>query len=180
MSNVLIGIIGVILFIGLALAGALFLGPRFQESSNSSKAAAVMQSVAQVAQATNLYQLQEGRPLMGDQYATTMQTLVDAKYLKTTVRNPLNSEPIYLGDRNGYGRAEPVHNIQTTVGSGNDGVAKSICREIERQSGASNSEASLTPITQESGWGTRMGSGRQGCFLYAVATPGIFIAYAPL
>jgi len=42
MSNVLIGIIGVILFIGLALAGALFLGPRFQESTNNSRGSAVI------------------------------------------------------------------------------------------------------------------------------------------
>jgi hypothetical protein len=60
MSNVLIGIIGVILFIGLALAGALFLGPRFQESSNSSRAAALSQSVFQVASAIEMYELQEG------------------------------------------------------------------------------------------------------------------------
>ena len=42
MSNVLIGIIGVILFIGLALAGALFLGPRFQAATISSKASATV------------------------------------------------------------------------------------------------------------------------------------------
>ena len=60
MSNVLIGIIGVILFIGLALAGALFLGPRFQDSSNNSKAAAVLSQTKQVADAAALYRVQEG------------------------------------------------------------------------------------------------------------------------
>ena len=60
MSNVLIGIIGVILFIGLALAGALFLGPRFQESTNNSRASAAVQAVAQVASAANMYRVQEG------------------------------------------------------------------------------------------------------------------------
>src|SRR3546814_16068064 len=61
MSNVLIGIIGVILFIGLALAGALFLGPRFQESTNNSRASASVQAVSQIASAANMFDVQEGR-----------------------------------------------------------------------------------------------------------------------
>jgi len=59
MSNVLIGIIGVILFIGLALAGALFLGPRFQESTNNSKAAAQVQAMQQIVNAIDMYRVQE-------------------------------------------------------------------------------------------------------------------------
>src|SRR3546814_7999702 len=61
MSNVLIGIIGVILFIGLAIAGALFLGPRFQESTNNSSASASVQAVSQIASAANMFEVQEGR-----------------------------------------------------------------------------------------------------------------------
>jgi hypothetical protein len=61
MSNVLIGIIGVILFIGLALAGALFLGPRFQESTNVAKASAFVSQGKQIADAMNMYRLQEGQ-----------------------------------------------------------------------------------------------------------------------
>lgn len=60
MSNVLIGIIGVILFIGLALAGALFLGPRFQQTTANSKAAAVMSQIKQVSDAMNLEALDNG------------------------------------------------------------------------------------------------------------------------
>ena len=60
MSNVLIGIIGVILFIGLALAGALFLGPRFQEATNTSKAAAYVSQGKQIADAMQMYRVQEG------------------------------------------------------------------------------------------------------------------------
>ena len=59
MSNVLIGIIGVILFIGLALAGALFLGPRFQQSTNNSKASASVQAVSQVGNAANMANVQK-------------------------------------------------------------------------------------------------------------------------
>ena len=60
MSNVLIGIIGVILFIGLALAGALFLGPRFQESTQYSQAASVMSSLRQASDAAELRMLDLG------------------------------------------------------------------------------------------------------------------------
>jgi type II secretory pathway pseudopilin PulG len=60
MSNVLIGIIGVILFIGLVLAGALFLGPRFQEATLNSKASAMVQATSQIANAIQMYNVQEG------------------------------------------------------------------------------------------------------------------------
>jgi type II secretory pathway pseudopilin PulG len=60
MSNVLIGIIGVILFIGLALAGALFLGPRFQDATNTSKASAYVSQGKQIADAMQMYRVQEG------------------------------------------------------------------------------------------------------------------------
>jgi hypothetical protein len=85
MSNVLIGIIGVILFIGLALAGALFLGPRFQESTNNSKASAAVQAVSQVASAANMYRVQEGKSVVSND---TLAVLTAASYLKSAPSNP--------------------------------------------------------------------------------------------
>jgi hypothetical protein len=81
MSNVLIGIIGVILFIGLALAGALFLGPRFQEATISSKAAKTVQATAQVANAMSLYSTESGWSFSGQQ--PSVPELITAGYLKT-------------------------------------------------------------------------------------------------
>ena len=78
MSNVLIGIIGVILFIGLALAGALFLGPRFQEATLNSKASAQVQAMHQIANAANMYRVNEGSAV------NDVGTLVSTKYLKST------------------------------------------------------------------------------------------------
>jgi hypothetical protein len=60
MSNVLIGIIGVILFIGLALAGALFLGPRFSNSKTDAEAARYMSEGSQISKAYEMYALNEG------------------------------------------------------------------------------------------------------------------------
>ena len=85
MSNVLIGIIGVILFIGLALAGALFLGPRFQESRNNSTASAQVAGMKQVADAIGLYRLNEGRDDLPRDSGTVIATLTNAGYLKAPV-----------------------------------------------------------------------------------------------
>jgi len=78
MSNVLIGIIGVILFIGLALAGALFLGPRFQAATIDSRAASISALLAQSVDAMHLYTLQEGDTIL----VGSFQTLIDKGYLK--------------------------------------------------------------------------------------------------
>jgi len=80
MSNILIGIIGVILFIGLALAGALFLGPRFQESTQNSRAAAYVQALSQISSAMALYRLNEGTD---DTSVQSVEQLVSSGYMKT-------------------------------------------------------------------------------------------------
>ena len=83
MSNVLIGIIGVILFIGLALAGALILGDDFRSASHDSKAAASVQTLSQVAAAVNMHNLKRGTSLSGG----TLTTLVP-RFLKAVPVNP--------------------------------------------------------------------------------------------
>lgn len=62
MSNVLIGIIGVILFIGLALAGALILGDDLKSSNRDAKATALVSQMQQVSQALEMYRLKTGAP----------------------------------------------------------------------------------------------------------------------
>ncbi len=95
MSNVLIGIIGVILFIGLALAGALFLGPRFQESTNNSRASAAVQAVSQVSSAANMYNVQEGKK------AASADVLETTGYLKAVPSNPAGTvAPTYNSTTN--------------------------------------------------------------------------------
>ncbi len=89
MSNVLIGIIGVILFIGLALAGALFLGPRFQEATLNSKASTMAQAIHQLASAANLYEVQEGRSLTAANGGAVTNALVGSGYLKSAPVNPV-------------------------------------------------------------------------------------------
>lgn len=125
MSQVLIGIIGVILFIGLALAGAMFLGPRFQESNNVSKASATMSAINQVANAAHLFEMQEG-------YITNnVNTLVSEGYLKVRPKNPVGSAS-YInisGDS-----ANPERDmVSFYLGDQDDQDAIAICTAIQRQ-----------------------------------------------
>jgi hypothetical protein len=57
MSNVLIGIIGVILFIGLALAGATYVGALVLDGTTQRNAAVITNSLAQTAQAVKIYNM---------------------------------------------------------------------------------------------------------------------------
>src|SRR3546814_10975839 len=112
MSNVLIGIIGVILFIGLALAGALFLGPRFQESTNNSRASASVQAVSQIASAANMFEVQEGRiaAVIPDAVVDN-DDLAERGYLTSVPQNPNGNEVAYLVP----GSLMPMDTVNTTT-----------------------------------------------------------------
>ena len=55
MSNVLIGVLGAILFIGLAVAGAVLLGTDFMSATSDSRAAATALMAGQVSAAIYMY-----------------------------------------------------------------------------------------------------------------------------
>lgn len=129
MSNVLIGIIGVILFIGLALAGALFLGPRFQESTNNSKASAAVQAVSQISSAANMANVQNGSATQAG--APTL--LASSGFLKSVPSNPTS----------GTGATAPTLVTAGGLATGDAGYAVmqlgtnagAICAAIAKQSG---------------------------------------------
>ncbi len=152
MSNVLIGIIGVILFIGLALAGALFLGPRFQEATINSKAAALVQQANQVVQARSMYTVQQG------QEPTDFSDggLVPG-FLKARPVNPTNPEYNYnFIDQNGAwagpsGAGKPGYLAIAGIG-GDPTVAAKICAAVSRQAGLSvDGPQEITAFTRISG-----------------------------
>ncbi len=176
MSNVLIGIIGVILFIGLALAGALFLGPRFQEATANSKAASLQQAMQQLAQAASMYRVQEGQPLRAADYGTNTQTLIAKGYLKSPA--VYGQTQVYTVDKDGFGRDMPVDHVQVIVGPETDKQARTVCKEIERFYGVKDLEAAMEPVATSDGWGTRVAQRRVGgCFLYSAITPAQYAAY---
>lgn len=83
MSNVLIGIIGVILFIGLALAGALILGDDFRSASRDSKATALVTQMQQVSQALEMYRLKTG-----SDFPSYVQVNTDARMIPRFLKTP--------------------------------------------------------------------------------------------
>jgi hypothetical protein len=144
MSNVLIGIIGVILFIGLALAGALFLGPRFQESTSNSDAAAVMSSLKQAADAAEMWRVQEGK-----QYVPATDTSFLAPgYLKRRLANPAPAAKTEATDyfftlkfdnnMHQYDGPEPMYAakyVTAVLGAESDTRARAACQAISRTYG---------------------------------------------
>ena len=141
MSNVLIGIIGVILFIGLALAGALFLGPRFQSATNSSKASAAIQATKQVADAAHLYALTEGASIGFNGGSE----LVSKGYLKSVPKvGEANASVL-----NDTGCAGCTTGKPSGIGYflGTDDNAKSVCEAIMRQNGQLPSGQAFSPAS---------------------------------
>mgnify|MGYP001190401517 CR=1 FL=1 len=101
MSNVLIGIIGVVLFIGLAIAGVLILGSDFLNATSESRAAAAVTQSMQVAQAVTMFNMKSGSPFVA---ANTTDPFLNLRprFLKTVPVNPVQSNiPVRGYDANG-------------------------------------------------------------------------------
>ena len=148
MSNVLIGIIGVILFIGLALAGALILGDDFRTASNSSQAAALMSQIKQATDAADMRQLKLG---VGTTPSIETDFLVP-RFLKspavngtTNARQPSSTWPStywYQPQFNNNlfidGYREPLlaaKYIVAPIGPRSDARARAVCQSISETYG---------------------------------------------
>lgn len=151
MSNVLIGIIGVILFIGLALAGALFLGDRFSNSRTQSEAARYMSEGSQISKAYEMFRLNEGT------YPDGEPTSTDADYngadqerrklIQLRRTGYLKSIPIGLASATS--KADGSWYVSESAGAaysliGTDATAKSVCIESRKQAGLGTSTS--TPL----------------------------------
>jgi hypothetical protein len=146
MSNVLIGIIGVILFIGLALAGALILGDDFKSASNVTTASALMSQLKQAADAADMRRVKTGISTIP---ARDTAFLVP-RFLKTPATNPsplaraAPNDPRWTIAFNnnlfGDGFYEPGYAAkyaQATIGPLGDSKAEGICRSISETYGLS-------------------------------------------
>jgi len=136
MSNVLIGIIGVILFIGLALAGALILGDDFRTANADSKAAAIQQQLKQVADASAMARLKTGAPVLVGQVNAASPLI--PRFLKSPPVNPVGS---VIGG-NGFvlisaiGKQSGGKVATTAIAYMNtDAISRSACETIDRISG---------------------------------------------
>ena len=143
MSNVLIGIIGVILFIGLALAGALFLGPKFQEAGANTKATTIMSILKQTSDAAAMAELTSGKSVMVGEASS-----LSPEFLKSQTSNPSNiakSQPenyilkLRLDENiapnsSDRGGVSPAKYAVAVVGIGDDAsTSRPICQKIADQ-----------------------------------------------
>jgi hypothetical protein len=147
MSNVLIGIIGVILFIGLALAGALFLGPRFQEATLNSRASATVQAVSQIAHAAEMRNISVGTPLTSSSGA--IDSLATEGWLKTPPTNPSGGTGIFLQSIDGSTTAGTAHIVVAVLPR--EAKSKALCEAIARQTSGVMIDGSSTMATDPTG-----------------------------
>ncbi len=161
MSNVLIGIIGVILFIGLAVAGASFLGPRFQQSTNMSKAASVTASLDQMANAVKMRKVATGStgPAGSPNY------LVSEGYLKAVPQDVLDPVNSFFDFRTADGTYSGSAAYALAGLNASNTTHMSTCREINR----------ITRVGDADGNPPQAGSppGRMGCFINNAAWGGL-------
>jgi hypothetical protein len=80
-SNVLLGIIGVIMFIGLAIAGATYYGPALMGSKIEAQASDYLSQSSQIARAIESYSSDNGKLPM-DSGGQPVAVLVSAGYMK--------------------------------------------------------------------------------------------------
>jgi hypothetical protein len=145
MSNVLIGIIGVILFIGLALAGALFLGPRFQEATIDSRASSISMMLSQSVDAMHMYTVQEGDTVVVGGF----QSLIDKGYLK--------DRPVGSYVRDSEGANTTVKSTMITITSrgdptvGQDSLCATFAKRVGMQSSTEVTVADVIPTTKRVG-----------------------------
>ena len=159
MSNVLIGIIGVILFIGLALAGALILGDDFRTASSSAQAAAVVSQLQQTQAAVEMWRLKTGqRTIM-----TQDTSFLVSRFLKTPAVNPTSYartapyaywQGVMLNNDldtnvNDEAKGQVAGWAMIVVGPGADAKARNTCSAIEEgqgRSGIDNVRYGVNPI----------------------------------
>ena len=152
MSNVLIGIIGVILFIGLAVTGALYLGDRFKAAGADSRATATIAQVSQISAAIQMYELKTGAQFTA---GTALSTLAP-RFLSSIPVNP-TSGPVpvaYTVDLAGTGGR--VGLVLMELGSN----AEPVCRSIARRNGLADVPTATSVAT--------IPSGASGCFRTSV------------
>ena len=166
MSNVLIGIIGVILFIGLALAGALFLGPRFQDATVNSKASANVQAVQQVANAAQMYQVDTGTRIRGEHDNSGVAWLSPG-YLKSVPK----PDPTAVGP-NTYAY---YNGTVAYMQFGSDDASRRLCEAVQKQVG--QKDAPGRPLSGMIDMADSLTVWPVGCVLHST---GLYTVYATI
>lgn len=170
MSNVLMGLIGVVLFAGLAMMAASNFGSSFIESSNNGRAVAILSATGQIAQAVTLVRMTDGTTL--DASADLEAELVVPRYLKVLPVNPILTvvPPILVTD------AGATTGPGTAAIMDMGGQSRPLCIAIARSSGLIGQNATNLPeavtIPEHHNGCFKAGAGSSGAF-----TPGHYYAF---
>ena len=140
MSNVLIGIIGVILFIGLALAGALILGDDFRSSSNDTKAAAVISQLHQMSNAVDMYEMKTGTQF---QAGAALSSLMP-RFLKSIPNDPTGTSSFAVWSDTGLGGGAPAGMIVLPMSRN----AEAVCLAIVQQASGLTTYVQASSVPQ--------------------------------
>lgn len=171
LSNLLIGIIGVALFIGIAMGAAIFMGPKFDDAQTNAQASDVVQAVAAVAGAVSSYRLATGYGV--GPALSSPQALVDGGYLRSV---PLNSalpgRPPQIVDAAGSdasgGGSPATFSPRYVVMS--LGGAQDLCTIVERKVGGIAGDASVSAQARPM---SNAPNRQAGCFRTSSASGGI-------
>jgi hypothetical protein len=140
-SNVIIGIIGVILFIGLAVAGTVILGSDFMTAASTSKAAVVTSHLQQIAQASQGLKARRGATVPSNA-ASFGAGLVAQNALKSIPVNPMVPGNAYLAANASFGQdSRDASYVYTSLGNNGDKRTRDVCFAIEETAGNANPAA---------------------------------------
>ena len=160
MSNVLIGIIGVILFIGLALAGALILGDDFKTVKWSTGGTGMLAQVDQVAKAASMKMLKTGTPATLGSVTPLMP-----RFLKSMPINPTTGGDPFIVDLDGNSTGPAGFVVMAINGSGDN---YNYCLEIARQVDLMDTVNNAPPYPSSM---REAVVGSAGCFIKNGASP---------
>ena len=153
MSSVLIGIIGIALFMGIAIGSAIFLGPRFEDAQAQALGSNAVQVVSTVAGAVNSFRMTTGYAYgIGPENVTK---LVTAGYLRGLPLNPVIKAryPVMVGSNGLDYVLTPIDDrvswspkyIYMSIGTD-----RAVCTQVMRMLGHMAGDREVDPDYQES------------------------------
>lgn len=147
MANVLLGIVGVILFIGLAMAGASFFGPVMDDAMLEGRANGLLQVLSTTGKAVSVRnrELETLTPVSAD------SSVLVPDYLEDLPRNPTNNSAIMLVNDTGLVSSGRARAVASKLAADQ----QLMCAYINRQGGGSNSVPTISSIPAQP-----MGCGR--------------------
>ncbi len=163
MSNVLIGIVGVILFIGLALAGASFFGPITTDSIAQAKAGTITKALSATVTGVAL----RNRELETVTAAASSADSLVPTYIEDVQSNIVTGAPILLTSAIGSSSTGIAAYAVTSLGS--DEAAADVCRFVNASAGNGDAPGDVSQLvtTSRAGCGVKaQGVGPYGAAEY--------------